>query len=414
MLKYLVSVTKDLLMPGILLGLLYAYIYRLYGPKGRKILTIGTIAGFAASIVMSVVKNRTRLVDLGMWNVRTFTVSLAALVLFFVFRALAKKGKGGSAVPVLAAILAFTLIFYAMPDIYALPFDFNLGGASLYSTAFFFRLIGFLLGIVVSFLACLAVDHAGKRLSPGLLGGMLSLALIVNGVQQLMKVIQVLLAKRIIPSNHTLFTLAKHSANYSDIFIYITLAVAAVIAIVLLVRSLHVNEPYDNPAQHRKIKAAWRNTKRWCALLLACCVVGVLCLTLFTSLSEKKVELSPPEECEQRGDDLYISFDQVADGHLHRFVYTTDDGVDVRFIIIKKPNGVAYGVGLDACDICGETGYYERNGQVVCSLCDVVMNVNTIGFKGGCNPIVIDYSVENGYIIVPTATLVEHQDEFTR
>ena len=58
MLKYLVSVTKDLLMPGILLGLLYAYIYRLYGPKGRKILTIGTIAGFAASIVMSVVKGR--------------------------------------------------------------------------------------------------------------------------------------------------------------------------------------------------------------------------------------------------------------------------------------------------------------------------------------------------------------------
>ena len=175
-----------------------------------------------------------------------------------------------------------------------------------------------------------------------------------------------------------------------------------------------MNEPYDNPAQHRKIRAAWRNTKRWCALLLACCVVGVLCLTLFTSLSEKKVELSPPEECEQRGDDLYISFDQVADGHLHRFIYTTDDGVDVRFIIIKKPNGVAYGVGLDACDICGETGYYERNGQVVCSLCDVVMNVNTIGFKGGCNPIVIDYSVENGYIIVPTATLVEHQDEFTQ
>ena len=110
MLKYLVSVTKDLLMPGILLGLLYAYIYKLYGPKGRKILTIGTIAGFAASIVMSVVKNRTRLVDLGMWNVRTFTVSLAALVLFFVFRALAKKGKGGSAVPVLAAILLYFLL----------------------------------------------------------------------------------------------------------------------------------------------------------------------------------------------------------------------------------------------------------------------------------------------------------------
>ena len=36
MLKYLVSVTKDLLMPGILLGLLYAYIYKLYAPRDER------------------------------------------------------------------------------------------------------------------------------------------------------------------------------------------------------------------------------------------------------------------------------------------------------------------------------------------------------------------------------------------
>jgi len=414
MLKYLVTVTEDLLATGILVGLLYAYIFKIFDRPGRKVLIIGTTAGFAASIVMSIVKNRTRLVDLGMWNVRTFTVSVIALVLFFAFRSLLKKEKGGMGVPVSAAILSFTYIFYALPDVYAYPFDFNLGGESLYSTAFFFRLIGFLLGIVIAFLAFLATEHAGKRLSTELLGGLLSTALVINAVQQVFKILQVLLAKRMIPSNHTLFTLAKHAANYSDLFIYAILVVAAAVAIVLLVRSLHVNEPYENPAQHRKIKAAWRNTRRWCALLLVCCILGVLCLTLFTALSTKKVELSPAEDCEVRGDSVYVSLEQVSDGHLHRFVYTTDDGVDVRFIVIKKPNGTAFGVGLDACDICGETGYYERNGQVVCSLCDVVMNVNTIGFKGGCNPIVIDYSVENGYIVVPTDTLVEHQDEFTR
>ena len=69
---------------------------------------------------------------------------------------------------------------------------------------------------------------------------------------------------------------------------------------------------------------------------------------------------------------------------------------------------------MDACDICGETGYYEKNGQVVCNLCDVVMNINTIGFKGGCNPIVIDYSIENGHIVVPIDGLLEYEDEFNR
>ena len=137
-------------------------------------------------------------------------------------------------------------------------------------------------------------------------------------------------------------------------------------------------------------------------------------LTWVNAIDSRPVELSPVEESVVQGDQVYVALTQVEDGHLHRFAYTTPDGYTVRFIVVKKPNGSSYGVGLDACDICGETGYFERDGQIVCKLCDVVMNVNTIGFKGGCNPIVIDYSVESGYIIVPTSTLIEHQEEFKK
>jgi uncharacterized membrane protein len=80
--------------------------------------------------------------------------------------------------------------------------------------------------------------------------------------------------------------------------------------------------------------------------------------------------------------------------------------------VIQKPNSSSYGIGLDACDICGETGYYEKNDQVVCNLCDVVMNINTIGFKGGCNPIIIDYSIQDGNIVVPINGLLEYESEF--
>ena len=109
---------------------------------------------------------------------------------------------------------------------------------------------------------------------------------------------------------------------------------------------------------------------------------------------------------------MYVSFDKVSDGMLHRYGYTAEDGTVIRFIIIQKPNSTAYGIGLDACEICGETGYYQRGDMVVCNLCDVVMNINTIGFKGGCNPIVIDYSIADGNIIVPIEGLLEHIDEF--
>ena len=40
------------------------------------------------------------------------------------------------------------------------------------------------------------------------------------------------------------------------------------------------------------------------------------------------------------------------------------------------------------------------------------MNISTIGFTGGCNPIVIPYEVNNGQIIVPISGLLEYEREF--
>ena len=184
----------------------------------------------------------------------------------------------------------------------------------------------------------------------------------------------------------------------------------------VLVKAARANEPYDNPAQHRKIRAKWRSRRRWAAVCSVCALLSLVTLTAIKAYDSREVELSPSEEFELRDDGCYVSLEQVDDGHLHRFTYESPDGVGIRFIVIKKPgSGKSYGIGLDACDICGETGYYERDGnQVVCKLCDVVMNVQTIGFKGGCNPIVIDYEVKDGYIRVPFKTLLEHEEIFTR
>ena len=189
---------------------------------------------------------------------------------------------------------------------------------------------------------------------------------------------------------------------------------AALAGLFLLAATQKSKETYENAAQHRKIRARKRSVRRWVTALIVCIALSLANVTAVKAYANRPVELSAIEECEQRGDELYIPFEQVEDGNLHRFAYTTDNGVAVRFIVIKKPSSSAYGIGLDACDICGETGYYQRGSQVVCNRCDVVMNINTIGFKGGCNPKVIDYRIENGYIIVPTYTLIEHESDFKK
>ena len=86
-------------------------------------------------------------------------------------------------------------------------------------------------------------------------------------------------------------------------------------------------------------------------------------------------------------------------------------GTQVRFIAILK-NGGSYGVGLDACESCGPSGYYEADGKVVCKRCDVAINPATIGFKGGCNPIPLEFTVQDGTLMIPTSALDDAAEVF--
>lgn len=430
MLKYLISTLEYLIVMGVLLGMLYAYLYGRCGVRGRKILTGFSLAGLAAATLLAYLKNKTKLIDTGNMNILLFSISISALILFLVLdlQKLFTKWNTGAdqdaaederftrkavlLVSIPASIVAFIEVTYSLPDVLAYPYTIVLNGDNVFSTGFLYRFIGIVLGAVLVLVCSLSAHFVCRRISVRATGVLLKIALLITGFQQFTKILQTLLTRRYI-SGKAIFRLIKFTSNHARLFIFGVLLTVIFLPIVLWIRSFHVNEPYTNPAEHRKIKAKWRSIRRWSTSLIASTLLVILCITAVKSYVNRPVQLSAAEECEIRGDNLYIPFTQVEDGHLHRFAYTTDSGVAVRFIVIKKPNSTAYGVGLDACDICGETGYYERDGQVVCNRCDVVMNVNTIGFKGGCNPKVIDYSIENGYIIVPTYTLIEHEKDFS-
>lgn len=301
MLNYFITITEGVTITAILIGLLYAYVPTALGGRGKWMLTVGALAGLAAAVVVAVLKNTTKLIDssggTGMWNVRTFAVSTLALAIYYIFSVKGIRRKLGAKGDVIAAasagVLAFTFTFYALPDVLAYPFNFSLNGESVFSTAFFYRLIGYLFGVILCLMTAAAVCQAAKRMKPGGTAILLNLALLINGAQQITKAIQVLYAKRIL-SGHALFVLIKYTSNYSDAFIYAVMGVTLIVPITLWIRSFHVNEPYENPAEHRKIRAKWRSIRRWSTLLLLCFVMAVLNLTLFTALDNQVVECPPP------------------------------------------------------------------------------------------------------------------------
>lgn len=429
MLKYIVTVTEDLLIPATLISLLYAFCGMVWNRRGRSFLFAGIGAGLAASAAMAIVKNTTKLIYTNQWNLWIFIATIAVSVLFVISSIISgrKKQPHSSAdgiVPcLLAAVLSVLLIFYEMPDVMAYPFLFDTAGNGVISVDYLVRLIGWMLALILLIVfmrylyRCAVAQH-----HIALLLTVLNLGTLANAVRCFGQALRPWLTRaKWLPDFFPAYSKAAYPwafsfsgfvANNTLLFSIIVAGLALVIPLALYLHHLRVTEPYNNPAQQRKLKSICRRNRRQAAAVVACFALAIVNLTVVKAYDSRVIELSAPETYTIADGNVYIPLAQVEDGHLHRFEYITENDVDIRWIIIRKPGSASYGVGLDACEVCGDAGYFERNGQVVCKRCDVVMNINTIGFKGGCNPIPLEYRVADGQITISLQAVLAGEKEF--
>lgn len=414
MLNYFIHTINAILMASIIAGTVAGHTRIAAHKTDRRIMIGGGVAGFIFAVTIAILRNNTNLVKTATLNTWIYTASICAFLLFVIFSIPAlKKNRITSHISWvgLAAFLA-ALMAYSYPEALMYPHKVLIVERTALSTDYLMTMIGVFGGFVLSLIAFLAAMHCTMKVAGKGAGLMVLAQMAIEELIMIAGILSVNLQNGNIKSNHTVFTYVVFVKNHNSWFVFASILVLVIGALILLARSMRVNEPYKNPAEHRKIKAKWRNTRRWAATALCVAFCGILTLTVLTTINSREVALSPIEETEFDDENVYVPFELLEDGHLHRFAYETENGVNIRFIVIKKPNSKSYGIGLDACDICGETGYYEKDGQVVCKLCDVVMNISTIGFKGGCNPIVIPYEIKNGQIIVPISGLLEYEREF--
>ena len=263
-------------------------------------------------------------------------------------------------------------------------------GSSLLETESLARLSGFIFGSLLVLIAGWAYVRA-TRLVPAKVRLAITTAVfvIVIGPRSIL-LYQQFAARGFLPRSLTIFELVLWIQNAHTV---ILLTLVALTAIPGLIAIFYGSKPEQVSGPEARLAKADRITRRhFLQLALGGAIVFATSLTVGKRVAEAVPELSPIEPSTVKGNIVSVSRALVSDGHLHRFAYTTEDGTQVRFIVIRK-NAVAYGCGLDACEICGESGYYEDAGKVICRRCGVMMNIQTIGFPGGCNPIPIKYEV---------------------
>jgi len=304
-----------------------------------------------------------------------------------------------------------SMIFYYLPVIIMLARTLVNYGESAVSTIVLFRLIGYILGLVFIISASLAIYKTLIKLSALELQVSVIGALCIFGITQIVVIMQRWYSLGIIPRNDAIFAFIAAVVNHGSFFTFAVIVFIMLPPILLWKKNRTITEVYHNNAELRKLKARKRNARRWAQFSLVLLLVSVFSLSVLRHYVDREVPLSDPEDYVISDGMAMIPIADLQDDKLHRYAYTAEQGIVVRFIAIKKSEG-SYGIGLDACDICGPTGYFERNGEVVCKLCDVVMNKGTIGFPGGCNPVPVSYIIHDEKIKIKIADLEAEAHRF--
>ena len=294
--------------------------------------------------------------------------------------------------------------FYITPDVILQLTNFVEPDESPFTSEMLLRALGFALGIGTAVIAA-AIFRTMRSTAVRWAFTLAALLVVVLGLIRHLTELFALMMNMLIlilhgPAFRMLILFHNHTVELTlaQTLVFLIPAVASIVA------GFRMPKTGANEAVVRSHIAFKRRAKAAGAWSLIAMIAVTVSLTWGVAENNKVPELSPPEAYSLKDGVATITFAQVEDGHLHRFEYTAEDGTVMRFIIIKK-NGGAYGIGLDACETCGDAGYYEKDGKIICKRCDVAINLATIGFKGGCNPIPFDYTVGNGKITIQTADL---------
>ena len=401
---------EEIIAFPLILAILAAY-YRTTNPKKKAyVLSFSVVAGIISALISAYIRripNYVNRANLGFYSMIPVIISAIFIIFILVFE---KKIKSKSEVVfenLLGSLVSINIIssfFCYMPSFFLQIDSFVYYGESAVSTIVLFRVIGFVLAIIMLLLSLFVIYRTGMKLDSSKLKGILIFSMLVRGITQLNVIVSRLYSLKIIPKNSTVFVITAYITNNARIFDFALMAVLIIVPVILWLQNIKITESYRNNAEFRKIVYNMRRRRHLAQFFLFVMIINILSLSVIKTYANREVPLSAPEDYKLENGHIEITLDSVSDGHLHRYVYEARDGKKVRFIVVQKSQG-SYGVGLDACEICGPSGYFERNNEVVCKLCDVVMNKGTIGFKGGCNPIPFEYKVHDQKIKIDIEVL---------
>lgn len=226
-----------------------------------------------------------------------------------------------------------------------------------------------------------------------------------------------LVRQNAIPTTEILMSYIGKSLYYGFLNPYIFMALLLILGFVSLrkiPREIRKNTLFD--LDYRK-KCATKHfiTQRF-ILNICLCVVSVGILLYYDLYASKPISIDAPTILDEPQNGIFeFSAESLSDNKLHRFAYITSEGKEIRFFLLNKfEDRSSPAVAFDACALCGDMGYIKKGGELICIACNVRIFLPSVGKFGGCNPIPLEFSNENGVLKIKLSDVLGGANYFSK
>src|SRR5205807_3290873 len=373
---------------ALIVAITLAYLTKVGRNDLRKSVYTALIAAFAGSIGVAVLLSRTK------WNQDIFegwimlaaAVFVVTMIIFMMKTGRKLKGQIEGKVGLLAgedAWLGLFFFVFLMVLREGVETVLILSAVSLNSSELM-SFLGTLGGVIVAVFFGVMFVKGSVRINLQKFFRVTTVILFFVATQLVISGLHELSENGVLPSSKQEMAIIGPIVR-NDLFFFITILALAALMVLFEVKRREPVTASASPAERRKAQWSARRERLWMASVYASSFLFIVLVTAEFIYTKSVSALSPATPVTFTDGQASIPMSQVSDGDLHRFS-ARENGAEIRFWLYQKPDGKIATV-FDACEICGSVGFYKGPNGVVCKNCAAPITGQSVGTKGGCNPI---------------------------
>ena len=208
------------------------------------------------------------------------------------------------------------------------------------------------------------------------------------------------------------------SKHYAEFYYYICLILGIIyVGLCLKLRPKYTQKQGDFDIVYRQNKNLTSTINTHFSITFILSVLAFIIVLFYDLVASKPISIDEPLVIAPKSKTHFeFELDKVSDGKLHRYAYISSSGKKIRFFIINRFAGKITPVAVfDSCMICGDLGYILKEGELICVACNVRLFLPSVGKAGGCNPIPLNYEVDekNNKFLVKVKDVLDGENYFS-